>query len=127
VENDKYYQKNDVYSKRIRAGKRRTYFFDVRTTKSDEYYMTITESKKRQDDQGYERHKIFVYKEDMNKFVTTLQDVVNKIKSLMPEYDFDEFTREPEDVTGLDGKSSVETKTEDENLSKLDDNVETWD
>ena len=127
MENDKYYQKNDVYSKRIRAGKRRTYFFDVRTTKSDEYYMTITESKKRQDDQGYERHKIFVYKEDMNKFVTTLQDVVNKIKSLMPEYDFDEFTREPEDVTGLDGKSSVETKTEDENLSKLDDNVETWD
>jgi spore maturation protein CgeB len=61
-----------VYSKRIKAGKRRTYFFDVRETRGNDYYLTITESRKRFDSDGYERHKIFVYKEDFNKFVKGL-------------------------------------------------------
>ena len=57
---------DSVYSKRIRAGKRRTYFFDVRTTRGNDYYLTITESRKRFNDDGYDRHKIFLYKEDFN-------------------------------------------------------------
>ena len=61
-----------VYSKRIRAGKRRTYFFDVRTTRGNDYYLTITESRKRFNDDGYDRHKIFLYKEDFNKFIKAL-------------------------------------------------------
>jgi hypothetical protein len=52
-----------VYSKRIRAGKRRTYFFDVRETRGSDYYLTITESRKRFDNNGYDRHKIFLYKD----------------------------------------------------------------
>lgn len=99
-DNERHTQRNDVFSKRIRAGKRRTYFFDVRTTKGNDYYLTITESKKRFNDDGYDRHKVFIYKEDFNKFIHTLEEVVDHIKSnLMPEYDFDEFTRAPEDVT----------------------------
>ncbi|MCB0502421.1 MAG: DUF3276 family protein [Bacteroidetes bacterium] len=99
-DNDNHSQRNDVFSKRIRAGKRRTYFFDVRTTKGNDYYLTITESKKRFNDDGYDRHKVFIYKEDFNKFIHTLEEVVDHIKNnLMPEYDFDEFTRDPEDIT----------------------------
>lgn len=102
-ETNKQFQRNDVFSKRIRAGKRRTYFFDVRTTKGNDYYLTITESKKRFHDDGYERHKIFVYKEDFNKFIHTLEETIAHIKeNLMPEYDFDTYTREPEDITKTD-------------------------
>ena len=83
-----------VYSKKVRAGKRRTYFFDVRRTKGDDFYLTLTESTKRFNGDGYERHKIFLYKEDFNRFLASLEDVINYVKSdLMPDYDYDEFTR----------------------------------
>ncbi|MDZ7876285.1 MAG: DUF3276 family protein [Saprospiraceae bacterium] len=82
-----------VYSQKVRAGKRRTYFFDVRRTKGEDYYLTLTESSRRMDG-GYDRHKIFLYKEDLNRFVATLEETVNYIKTeLMPQYDYDEFTR----------------------------------
>ncbi len=83
-----------VHSLKLRAGRRRTYFFDVRTTKSNDYYLTITESKKRFDDDGYDRHKIFVYKEDFNKFLGSLTETIDYVKEeLMPDYDFDEFAK----------------------------------
>jgi hypothetical protein len=83
-----------VYSSKVKAGKRRTYFFDVRRTKGEDFYITLTESTKKFNDDGYERHKIFLYKEDFNRFVDALQDVVNHVKTeLMPDYDYDEFTR----------------------------------
>ena len=83
-----------VFSKTIRAGRRRTYFFDVRTTRGNDYYVTITESKKRFHEDGYDRHKVFLYKEDFNKFLEALNEVVNHVKTdLLPEYDFDEFNR----------------------------------
>ncbi len=86
-----------VYSKKVRAGKRRTYFFDVRRTKGEDYYLTLTESSRRMEG-GYERHKIFLYKEDLNRFVATLEETVNYIKTeLMPQYDYDEFTRRQEE------------------------------
>ena len=98
--NDK--QKESVYSKRIRAGKRRTYFFDVRETKGNDYYLTITESRKRFDSDGYDRHKIFVYKEDFNKFIKALSEAVDYVKTdLMPDFDFDAFNHDyPEDGEG---------------------------
>ena len=87
------YDNEEVFSKKVRAGKR-TYFFDVKATKGDDYYITITESKKRYEDGGYVKHKIFLYKEDFNKFSEAFTETVNYVKSdLMPEYDFDEFTR----------------------------------
>ena len=84
-----------VYSKRIRAGKRRTYFFDVRETRGSDYYLTITESRKRFDNNGYDRHKIFLYKEDFNKFIKALGEAIDYVKTdLMPDFDFDAFNHE---------------------------------
>lgn len=87
-----------VYSKKVRAGKRRTYFFDVRKTKGDDYYLTLTESTRKFNGDGYERHKIFLYKEDFNRFVSSLEEVVDYVKTeLMPNYDYDEYTRRHEE------------------------------
>lgn len=84
-----------LFSKRIKAGKRRTYFFDVRSTRGNDYFITITESKKRFDDDGYDRHKMFLYKEDFNKFVNALSETVNYVKTeLMPNFDFDAFNHD---------------------------------
>ncbi len=81
-----------VYSTKVRAGKRRTYFFDVRKTKGEDFYITITESTKRFNGDGYDRHKIFLYKEDFNRFVDSMNDAVNHVKTeLMPDYDYEEF------------------------------------
>jgi len=84
-----------VYSKRIRAGKRRTYFFDVRATRSNDYYLTITESRKKFNEDGYDRHKIFLYKEDFNKFLKALTEAVDYVKTdLMPDFDFDAYNHD---------------------------------
>ncbi len=90
-----------VYSTRIRAGKRRTYFFDVRATRGNDYFLTITESRKRFDNNGYDRHKIFLYKEDFNKFIKALNEAVDYVKTeLMPDFDFDAFNHEYNDAEG---------------------------
>lgn len=90
-----------VYSKRIRAGKRRTYFFDVRATRSNDYFLTITESRKRFNDNGYDRHKIFLYKEDFNKFTKALTEAVDYVKTdLMPDFDFDAFNHDNYEENG---------------------------
>lgn len=89
-------EREEIYSERVRAGKR-TYFFDVKATRSNDYYLTITESKRRYKDDGfsYEKHKIFLYKEDFNKFLDALTNTVNHVKDeLMPEVDFDQFDRD---------------------------------
>jgi hypothetical protein len=84
-----------IYSKRIRAGKRRTYFFDVKATRGNDYYLTITESRKRFNDNGYDRHKIFLYKEDFNKFIKALTEAVDYVKTdLMPDFNFDAFNHD---------------------------------
>ena len=89
-------KKNDsVYSARIRAGKRRTYFFDVRETRGNDFYLTITESRKKFNEDGYDRHKIFLYKEDFNKFIKGLTEAIDYVKTdLMPDFDFDAFNHD---------------------------------
>ncbi|HOK27021.1 MAG TPA: DUF3276 family protein [Bacteroidales bacterium] len=82
-ENEEKTRKEEIYTKVVRAGKR-TYFFDVKATRKDDYYLTITESKKRTGKEGktfYEKHKIFLYKEDFEKFTEGLKDVVNFINN----------------------------------------------
>lgn len=94
------YEKNEkknlsVYSKRVRAGKRRTYFFDVKATRGNDYYITITESRRRAEDDNFDRHKVFVYKEDFNKFIKGLTEAVDYVKTdLMPDFDFDSFNHD---------------------------------
>ena len=112
------YENNDkklesIYSKRIRAGKRRTYFFDVRTTRGNDYYLTITESRKRFDDNGYDRHKVFLYKEDFNKFIKALGEAVDYVKTeLMPDFDFDAFNH---DESTSENGERVENENENGN------------
>lgn len=80
--------KEEIYSKPVRAGKR-TYFFDVKATKSNEYFITITESKKKFNEDGtffFEKHKIFLYKEDFDKFFDGLNDVVSFIRDKQGNY-----------------------------------------
>ena len=110
------YENNDkkmesVYSKRIRAGKRRTYFFDVRATRGNDYFLTITESRKKFNEDGYDRHKIFLYKEDFNKFIKALTEAVDYVKTdLMPDFDFDAFNHdysETAEENGTNGAAPV--------------------
>ena len=96
VEKDRRFE--SVYSNKIRAGKRRTYFFDVRRTKGDDYYLTLTESTRKHHGDRFERHKIFLYKEDFNRFLQGLEDAINHVKTeLLPDYDFEEFDRRQEE------------------------------
>src|SRR5690554_1656090 len=93
-ENDR----EEYFSKKVKAGKR-TYFFDVKATRSNDYYLTITESKRKVKDDGflYEKHKIFLYKEDFAKFVEALQEAVDHVKNdLMSDFDFSQFEVETE-------------------------------
>jgi Protein of unknown function (DUF3276) len=102
---------DSVYSKRIRAGKRRTYFFDVRETRGNDYYLTITESRKRFDSDGYDRHKIFLYKEDFNKFIKGLGEAIDYVKTeLMPDFDFDAFNHDTP-YEGEDGQNQQSANT----------------
>ena len=111
------YENNDkkiesVYSQRIRAGKRRTYFFDVRETRGSDFYLTITESRKKFDSDGYERHKIFLYKEDFNKFIKGLGEAIDYVKTeLMPDFDFDAFNHDTP-YEGEGGQPQANANTE---------------
>lgn len=137
------YENNDkkmesVYSKRIRAGKRRTYFFDVRATRGNDYFLTITESRKRFNEEGYDRHKIFLYKEDFNKFIKALGEAVDYVKTeLMPDFDFDAFNHEyvenqdtqevTEDVSVVEAVSVVEIEIEEPSSSNgSTEEVDKW-
>jgi hypothetical protein len=119
------YDNNDkrmesVYSKRIRAGKRRTYFFDVRATRSNDYYLTITESRKKFDQDGYDRHKIFLYKEDFNKFLKALTEAIDYVKTeLMPDFDFDAYNHD-NDNQNEGGYQSSENNTYQETAVEED-------
>ena len=119
------YENNDnnkmesIYSKRIRAGKRRTYFFDVRTTRGNDYYLTITESRKRFNDNGYDRHKIFLYKEDFNKFIKALGEAVDYVKTeLMPDFDFDAYNHDTIPAEANSTETSPEITDEAPEIAK---------
>lgn len=98
MEENRETDKNEIFSQKVRAGKR-TYFFDVKSTKGNDFYLTITESKRRFKEEGffYEKHKIFLYKEDFDKFIEALQGTVEHVKTeLMPEVDFSQFAEREE-------------------------------
>lgn len=111
--------REEIYSKAVRAGKR-TYFFDVKSTRRDEFYLTITESKKRFEQDGnfhYEKHKIFLYKEDFEKFFEGLQEVITYIEQnqqddLVNQSDSEEFADSDEKV--------LEGVTFDKDFTKID-------
>ena len=111
-----------VFSKKVRAGKRRTYFFDVRRTKGDDFYLTLTESTRKFNGDGYERHKIFLYKEDFNRFQSALDEVVTHIKTeLMPDYDYDEYTRRHEEWEARRAAGEFDTEYSDNNANSSEE------
>lgn len=94
MENDISKGQERVFTNKVKAGKRRTYFIDVRKTKSEDFYITLTESTKRFNGDGYSRHKIYLYKEDFNRFMEGLQEAIDHVKNdLMPDYDYEQFDR----------------------------------
>ncbi len=134
MENEKNFDQNSVYSKRVKAGKRRTYFFDVRTTKSNDYFITITESKKRFNADGYDRHKIFIYKEDFKKFIESMQETIDHVKTeLLPDFDFDAVpdyeSHEQSETTSTSSEEEVPTQTQTSSITNPanDEEVDKWD
>jgi len=104
--------REEIFSKVVRAGKR-TYFFDVKATRRNDYYLTITESKKRFNRDGrfyYEKHKIFLYKEDFDKFSDGLAEIIEYIQENRPEI------IEKEEITSQEkaDETKVETKIDEE-------------
>ncbi len=120
MEGKENYDREEIFSKSVRAG-RRTYFFDVRSTRAEDYYMTITESKKFSNDDGsahYKKHKIYLYKEDFDEFAASFKEVADFI--------FDKKGREvisnSEPSDGVKGEENIDSPsdvTEDENLSDI--------
>lgn len=111
------------FSKKLRAGKRRTYFFDVRSTKQGDFFLTITESKKRFDGDGYDSHKIFLYKEDFKKFLEALNETVDYIKSdLMPDYDFNAERPERPQNTPSEGETEERSEKPQDAGSSVNEN-----
>lgn len=108
-----------VYSQKVKAGKRRTYFIDVRSTnKGNDFYVTITESVKRFEDDSFIRSKIFLYKEDFNRFSKGLSDVIEHVKTqLMPDYDYEEFDRRREEDDAEYNKERAERGEREERPS----------
>ena len=115
--------KDELFSKAVKAGKR-TYFFDVKSTKNDEKYITITESKRRFDEDQqrffYEKHKIFLYKEDFEKVAKGLNDAINYIET--GEYPADYYDQpEPRRFDNVEGESHSEI---DSAIDKWFDNLD---
>ena len=119
-ENNDSYEQEEIFSKAVRAGKR-TYFFDVKSTRRSDYYLTITESKKRYHKDGrffYEKHKIFLYKEDFDKFISGLTEATDYVAQLRAEnadeevVDSKENTQAYTDVD-FDDLEKVEATTEE--------------
>lgn len=106
--------REEVYSKVVRAGNR-TYFFDVKATRKSDLYLTITESKKRFNKDGkffFEKHKIFLYKEDFEKFKDGLEDAVTYVVNNLPDMEFESRTDAAEKNSG--GESESATVNSDE-------------
>ena len=116
-----YENQDELYSRPVRAGKR-TYFFDVKVTRGKDLYMTITESKRRFDDHGnvsYSKHKIFLYREDFDKFEDGFLDAVDKIKELMETGEF----RDPIAERASQEQQENQTAPESESATSSDDDI----
>ena len=117
--NDNNNYRDEIYSKSVRAGKR-TYFFDVKSTRGGDYYLTITESKKRFQQDGsfhFEKHKLFLYKEDFEKFNDGFADVVSKIQELNSGNQSDDDHDSPAENSA---PSENESSSENNNFKEVD-------
>ena len=120
-------EKEGIFSKVLRAG-RRTYFFDVRATKADDYYLTITESKKFTNDDGsyhYKKHKIYLYKEDFAEFKDTLDEMINYVidergEEVISERHQKDYKKETDEVPVAAEKISENGQTDTSNFTDIE-------
>ncbi|MGZ0017019.1 PUR family DNA/RNA-binding protein [Yeosuana sp. AK3] len=120
-------EKEEIFSKVLRAG-RRTYFFDVRSTKADDYYLTITESKKFTNDDGsfhYKKHKIYIYKEDFSEFRDILKEMTDYIVNekgdeVISERHQKDFKKEYDTVSEHDDDEKEDTIKPSESFTDID-------
>jgi hypothetical protein len=127
MNNNDMMEKEEIFSKVLRAG-RRTYFFDVRSTKADDYYLTITESKKFTNDDGsfhYKKHKIYIYKEDFNEFKEILSEMTDYIidekgDEVISERHQKDFKKDY-DTAELNGDDMTKTSTDSFTDIEFDD------
>lgn len=119
--------RDDLFSKSIRAGKR-TYFFDVKTTRGNDLYMTITESKRRYSDDGrhhYEKHKLFLYKEDFEKFLDGLHETIERIEALRNNQELDTDSPQSDQHENLEAPSTEpEEKFKENGAVKTFNNID---
>jgi len=118
---DKY--RDEIYSKSVRAGKR-TYFFDVKSTRGNDLYLTITESKKRYNNDGrfyFEKHKLFLYKEDFEKFTDGLEEVIDKINELKANGEYPSLSHDHSGDEGGDKSQNSQSDTTENTENKSDD------
>ena len=112
-------EREEIFSKSVRAGKR-TYFFDVKTTRRNDYYLTLTESKKRFNRDGrfyFEKHKIFLYKEDFEKFTDGLTEAIEYIKENAPELlEGEEFESNAMETAETLAEETIEPETVNEEV-----------
>ena len=118
------------YSRKVRAGKR-TYFFDVRATRNGDFFMTITESKRKHNDSGFENHKVFIYKEDFHKFIHAMKEGLEHIHSDLSELniqDINEPRDTPDDAIAEEDSSPVEMSDDLNNAinAKNEENPQSW-
>lgn len=117
--------RDSVYTANMRAGKRRTYFFDVLQNKNNDYYISITESTKKPNKQGYNKHKIFLYKEDFVRFSNMLNDAIDHVKTeLLPDYDYEQFARRQAKWEAQQNGNAAPTEPQADNLNMSADSEE---
>jgi len=120
-------EKEEIFSKVMRAG-RRTYFFDVRSTKAGDYYLTITESKKFTNDDGsyhYKKHKIYLYKEDFSEFKDNVNEMIQYIidekgEEVISERHQKDFKREESEGTPADSVAETNDDSDTSNFTDVD-------
>ncbi len=120
-------EQEEIFSKVMRAG-RRTYFFDVRSTKAGDFYLTITESKKFTNDDGsyhYKKHKIYLYKEDFSEFKDTLDEMINYVidekgEEVISERHQKDYKKETEDTPMAAETTSEDSETDTSNFTDIE-------
>jgi hypothetical protein len=115
------YKQESVFTRKVNGGHKRIYFIDVKKSRSDDYYIVLTESAKRRDGRGFDRHKIFLYKEDLNRFLSGITEAVDEVKKLMPDFDFNKFDRrnEESDDSNESNDNSDERTDEPKNSDEM--------
>lgn len=105
----------NVKSYKLVAGNRRTYYIDIQKNKSEDYFLTMTESVKRNDGRGFDKHKIMLFKEDLTRFLDHLTSAINHIKTdLMPDYDFEYFAKKQEEWTAQNKNKEQSNETNED-------------